>query len=185
VGRWVLIVALAIGATAAGYLIGQHTRGTAKAPAAAPGNPTDVIAFSLPDLDGHDHSSEEWGGRVVVLNFWATWCPPCREEIPMFVDLQALYGGRGLQFVGVAIDDPAAVRDFRDEYMIEYPLLVGGRDAIGLMTRYGNLAGVLPFSVVIDRTGTIRSRRKGAYTRSELTAIIEPLLAAGQAPTRP
>jgi len=180
VGRWVVFVALAIGAAAAGYLIGQQSRTAAVAPQSAPGNPTREIAFNLPDLDGHNHSSEEWGGRVRVLNFWATWCPPCREEIPMFLDLQALYGGRGLQFIGVAIDEAAMVKDFRDEYLIEYPLLVGGRDAIELMTRYGNLAGVLPFSVVIDRDGTIRGSRRGAYTRAELTALIEPLLDPGR-----
>ena len=135
-----------------------------------------VVPFSLPDLDNRVRDIGEWKGDVIVLNFWATWCPPCRDEIPAFMKLQEAYAARGLQVVGVAIDEIEAVRDYRDELFINYPILVGDRDAVDIMKRYGNLAGVLPYSVVIGRDGRIEARKQGAYTHDDLEAIVKPLL---------
>jgi thiol-disulfide isomerase/thioredoxin len=173
---WLLPVAIV--AAGAGFFAAQYWgRHEAAAPAetAAP-EPQSMIAFELPDLDGKPRNIFEWRGKVVVLNFWATWCPPCREEIPMFLELQEQYGGQGLQLIGVAIDQADAVRDYRDTMLIDYPILLGERDAMGIMSQYGNLAGVLPYSVVIDRAGHIRDIKSGAYTRDELEPIVKPLL---------
>ncbi|MGD8429861.1 MAG: TlpA disulfide reductase family protein, partial [Ectothiorhodospiraceae bacterium] len=77
--------------------------------------------FALPDMNGERHSIAEWDGRVIVLNFWATWCAPCREEMPLLVDLQDKYGDQGLQIVGVALDRPDAVKAFADKMGLNYP----------------------------------------------------------------
>jgi thiol-disulfide isomerase/thioredoxin len=135
-----------------------------------------LIPFTLEDLDGIQHPIDEWSGKVRVINFWATWCPPCQEEIPMFQALQEQYGDLGLQFIGIALDQRDAVANYRDELLIEYPLLLGGRTALDLMGRLGNLAGVLPYSVVVDRDGNIRDHKMGAYQREELEKLVRPLV---------
>lgn len=133
-------------------------------------------AFSLPDINGVPHNSHEWAGKVVILNFWATWCPPCRSETPLFVELQEHYGATGLQFVGVAIDDADKVQDFMDTYGINYPMLLGENDAIDTAKQYGNRFGALPYTVVIDRQGMIRFIQRGEMTRPMVEDAIRPLL---------
>lgn len=132
--------------------------------------------FSLPDINGVLHSSHEWAGKVVILNFWATWCPPCRSETPLFVELQEHYSATGLQFVGVAIDDADKVQDFMDTYGINYPMLLGENDAIDTAKQYGNRFGALPYTVVIDRQGMIRFIQRGEMTRPMVEGAIRPLL---------
>ena len=121
-------------------------------------NPT---AFSLPDLDGKVRSIKEWDGKYIILNFWATWCPPCREEIPEFINLQTKYAQSGLQFIGVAIDDPIPTKAFSEQLNINYPILIGGMEGITLARQYGNLSNTLPFSVIINPSGSIIARKNG------------------------
>jgi len=135
-----------------------------------------VYAARLPDVKGAYQPLEQWRGRVVVVNFWATWCAPCREEIPMFVRLQARHGARGLQFVGIAIDQPDKVAEFAREYQVNYPLLMGGLDTLELLRQAGNRAGVLPYTLVIDRGGRVVSREPGGLKEPRLEALIQPLL---------
>ncbi|MGB1192801.1 MAG: TlpA disulfide reductase family protein, partial [Pseudomonadales bacterium] len=106
--------------------------------------------FTLPDMDGKQRSIKEWDGKYIVLNFWATWCPPCRKEIPEFIELQEKYGDKNLQFIGVAIDDPEAVRQYAFEMGINYPSLIAEVDGVTLAQQYGNRFGALPYSVIID-----------------------------------
>ena len=135
-----------------------------------------LFAARLADLGGAARSLEPWRGRVLVVNFWATWCAPCREEIPGFVKLQARYGAQGLQFVGIAIDDPSKVVPFAREFGINYPLLTGGLEALELLRQSGNRAGVLPYTVVIDRKGNLVSRERGGLKEARLETLIRPLL---------
>ena len=135
-----------------------------------------LLAARLPDLKGENQALESWRGRVLVINFWATWCAPCREEIPEFVRMQERYRGQGLQFVGIAIDQPQKVADFARELGINYPILIGGLDTLALMREAGNRAGVLPFTLVLNRQGTVASRHPGGLKESKLEAIIRPLL---------
>jgi peroxiredoxin len=137
---------------------------------------TDAPEFSLPDIEGSLHNSHEWDGKVVVLNFWATWCPPCRSETPMFVDMQEQYGATGLQFVGVAIDSADKVQDFMDTYGINYPMLIGENDAIEIAKEYGNRYGALPYTVVINRRGQIQFVQRGEMKRPVLEKAINQLL---------
>ncbi len=133
-------------------------------------------SFSLPDLQGQRHVNSEWDDKVVVVNFWATWCPPCLNEIPRFVELQEEYGARGLQFVGVAIDEVAPVQRVAKTLGINYPVLVGNKEAIAVATQFGNNSGVLPFTVVINRQGYTVWRQPGEIEEAEVKQIILSLL---------
>ncbi len=172
--RNLLLLGAALAALAAGYFTALWLR----QPATDTASGGQAVEFRLPDLAGKEHRLEEWHGKVVVLNFWATWCPPCREEIPLFIDLQKRLGSTGLQFVGIAIDDAAAVVAYQREIGINYPSLLGGDGGLGLMSAYGDTAGSLPFTVILDRDGRIVARKVGAFRRIELEALLSPLLTA-------
>lgn len=135
-----------------------------------------VTDFTLNDISGKPRNLHEWEGNVIVLNFWATWCPPCRKETPMFVELQDQYGAQGLQFVGVAIDDIEKVKNFMDTYGVNYPMLIGTDDAIAVAKEYGNRFGALPYTVVIDRSGRIVLVKRGELTQATLEDAFRPLL---------
>ena len=121
------------------------------------------------------HSSE-WQGKVVALNFWATWCPPCRDEIPHFVELQQHYAREGLQFVGVALQEADEVRDFLLEFNVNYPSLVGADDVLQLAKALGNGIGALPYTVIIDRQGNVAFTKRGALSKAEAESVIQGLL---------
>jgi len=132
--------------------------------------------FTLPDREGDSRSIGDFSDRVVLLNFWATWCPPCLEEIPALDALHRELGDEGLSVVGVALEDAEPVQAFAAEHDVGYPLLVGGRKAFDIAAEYGNGRGTLPYSVVIDRTGTIRATHQGALTRAEARELVAPWL---------
>jgi len=117
--------------------------------------------FELPDLEGKIYKNSEWDGKVVVVNFWATWCPPCIREIPVFIELQKQYGKKGLQFVGIAIDKTESIADFVDTLEINYPILISQHEGIAISQNFGNHLGALPFTAVVNRKGTIVFRRPG------------------------
>lgn len=115
--------------------------------------------FSLSDLNGQKLSLSAYGGKVVLLDFWATWCEPCREEIPHFVELQNKYGDQGLQIIGISMDDdPEPVRKFYAQFTINYPVVMGNAKTGEL---YGGILG-LPIAFVIGRDGRIYSKHIGA-----------------------
>ena len=140
------------------------------------GKKTHRPLFSLPDLQKQQRSVSEWDGKVVVINFWATWCPPCIREIPLFIELQKQYAEQGLQFIGIAIDNWEAVQTFVNEKNINYPILVGKEDAIDIAVDFGNDRAVLPFSAIIDRQGKIVLRHLGEFKRQDIENAILPLL---------
>ncbi len=135
-----------------------------------------VENFSLSDLNGEQRSLSEWQGKVIAINFWATWCPPCREEIPAFVELQQQYSSEGLQFIGIALQQAEELRGFIDEFNVNYPSLVGGDDVIKLATHLGNDIGALPYTVIIDRSGKIAFTRRGPLSKSEAETVIQTYL---------
>ncbi|MCI0401255.1 MAG: TlpA family protein disulfide reductase [Gammaproteobacteria bacterium] len=169
----------------AGYLVHERLTGVPNpAPAALPSTTYSTHAaigtrrpdFTLPDLKGTARNVGEWDGKVLAVNFWATWCPPCQEEIPEFIELQKEYGPRGLQFVGIAIDDLDSVRDFAQKMEVNYPILIGEQDAIQVATTFGNTIGALPYIAIVDRTGRIVFARRGALSRDEAIKVITALL---------
>lgn len=137
-----------------------------------------IPSFTYPDLEGRERSSGEFADKVVVLNFWATWCPPCRKETPDFVALQEAFGER-VQFVGIAIDDADPVRDFADTYGVNYPVLLGDVDAVSLSRRLGNRYEGLPFTVVAAPGGRVVLRHAGGLERTRLEPLLRDLLSAG------
>ena len=166
------VVALLAAAAGAAYYLAW--RGGPDGPGAVAER---VYAARLPDLRGAPQALEQWRGQVLVVNFWATWCAPCREEIPAFVRLQARHGARGLQFVGIAVDQPDKVAEFAREFKINYPLLIaGGLETMELLRQTGNRAGVLPYTLVLDRAGRVVSREPGGLKEPRLEGLIQPLL---------
>lgn len=141
---------------------------------------SEVPAPILRDLQGRLHRLGEWRGKVLVVNFWATWCLPCREEMPEFVNLQKELGGRGLQFVGIAIDEAEAVSDFLEEVPVNYPILLGDEQTPEWSKSLGNRMEALPFSVVFDRGGVPVYRHTGVFGRSKISEVVIPLLGSSE-----
>ncbi len=132
--------------------------------------------FSFANLEGEQQASSQWDGKVLVVNYWATWCPPCRKEMPLFIETQQTYGDKGVQFVGIAIDDPDMVQDFVDVYDINFPILIGDTKAIELSNRMGNRFDSLPFTAIFDRQGKTRYIQAGEVSREVLEKELRPLL---------
>lgn len=178
---WHLVVLTAVIAAAGGYLAYGYVaaeRGEAPAENAAAdldGQP--LVGQRRPDytlgsVDGSIISAADFDGQVVLVNFWATWCAPCREEMPMLMELREELRGDGFEVVGVALDDVQRARDFVEELDIQYPILVGSTDVMVTMQVYGNASGVMPYSVLVDRDGIIRWTRLGVLERDALVSEI-------------
>lgn len=151
------------------------------APQTSPKNPKNLRGtpspdFTLLDVNGQQRNVSEWKGKVLVLNFWATWCPPCLEEIPHFIKLQEQYGHQGLQFVGIALESADEVVGFASEQGINYPLLVGEQEVIKLAGKFGNHNGGLPYTVIMDREGNISFIKQGPLSTVEAWQVITSLL---------
>jgi len=135
-----------------------------------------ILAATLPDLQGKNQSVSQWKGKVLVVNFWATWCEPCRREIPEFIELQDEFRDQGLLFIGIALDKKSKVRQFSKEVGVNYPILIGGIEAMELAEAAGNRYAVLPFTVIFNRNGEITSTHVGRIARDKLEPILRPLL---------
>lgn len=133
-------------------------------------------AVSLPDLSGKSHDLSEWQGKIRIINFWATWCPPCRKEIPDLIALQQAYADKGVIVLGIAIDDQRAVNEFLQDTHVNYPILMASEVGITLMTQLGNTLNVLPFTLIADQQGKILHRQYGEFSKDKIIDIINPIL---------
>jgi thiol-disulfide isomerase/thioredoxin len=170
----VLIVIVVVFALATGILAQRLTATPESATESTPQNT--LPAFTLPDLSGQQRSISEWQGKILIINFWATWCPPCRKEIPEFIKLQQELGDRGLQFIGIAIEEKASVEKYASFVKINYPILIGEVTGIALSQKLGNTINALPFTIVVDRKGNIVHHQPGEFSRNQILKVVKPLL---------
>lgn len=173
--RALLMAGVGGAAAAAGYFVNAWRIG-ALGPAVDEDVAGAILGSTLHTLDGVPQTLAGLRGRILVINYWATWCAPCREEIPLFVRLQQEYAARNVQFVGIAVDQTDKVRDFAREFNINYPLLIAGLDAVELSRKAGNKAGVLPYTLVLDRSGKITARLVGRISETRMRDQLTPLL---------
>ena len=164
-----ILGAVGVGAAAAGALIGAFALQSQT-------GATALLSHPFLDLEGNPRRLVEWQGRVLVCNFWATWCAPCLEEIPLLASAQQKYGTKILQIVGIGIDRVDKIVEFSGKFRITYPLLVADGAAMNTMKQLGNQTGSLPFTVVLDRGGAVAKSRLGALKAGELDLILAPLL---------
>lgn len=136
-----------------------------------------LTRVEMKDLAGTPQKLERWQGKVVVVNFWASWCPPCLEEIPGLVNAQQKLGDNGLQVIGIAVESAEKAQGAARQLGINYPVLVGGAEVIDFTRKLGNRAGALPYTVVLDRAGNMVAAHLGILTEAQLGALVAPLLA--------
>jgi peroxiredoxin len=174
-----LMVVVVAGLLMLGKFKGKFPAGRARASAAAVKG-YDAPDFVLSDLQGHAIKLSDLRGKAVVLNFWATWCPPCKEEIPWFVELQKRYGSQGLQIVGVSMDDgdQKDVAKFAAENRINYPVLLGKET---VADQYGGI-DYLPTTFYIDRNGVVMDRVFGQPGRAEIEQSVKRAIASASKP---
>ena len=167
------VLALSAG-FATNYLL--HDRSLALSGTSEEADLESLFAARMLDLSGTERSLAQWRGKVLVVNFWATWCVPCREEIPDFIKLQSEYGQRGVQFIGIAADQADKVAAFSKELHIDYPVLVGNFGALELARRMGDRISALPFTVILDQNGRLVHRQLGILKVDKLRSIFAELL---------
>jgi thiol-disulfide isomerase/thioredoxin len=170
--RVAAIAVVAAVALAAGVYLALERR--AAGPDAAAVSALALTKF--PDLSGEPVSLQRWQGKILVVNLWASWCPPCREEIPGLVRAQQKFAANGVQIVGIAFDSAAKSRQAAGELGINYPVLVAGMEAIDLVRKVGNRAGGLPYTLVLDRQGGPVAAHLGILSETDLERILAPLL---------
>jgi thiol-disulfide isomerase/thioredoxin len=128
--------------------------------------------FSLKDLAGKPTPISAWGGKSLVINFWATWCAPCRREIPLLKTIAAEWAGRDLTVVGVAVDYRDKVQEFAGRFKIDYPVLIGEQDALDVAAQFGMDAPAFPFTVFTDRRGEVVALFVGELHRPQADFIL-------------
>jgi peroxiredoxin len=167
-----LLVAVALTALFAGLLVAIQ-RYSPNAPGASAGA---FFSQTFKDLDGEPHAMARWQGQLVVVNFWATWCPPCVEEMPDLQRVHDEYRSRGVVVVGLGIDNPSSLKRFRDEHKLALPLYAAGAAGSELGKALGNASGALPYTLLIDRKGRIVRARLGQIRPSELRSWLDSQL---------
>lgn len=174
-----LYTCVAIVALAAGNIIRNHVIGGDKTPVSEEVRKQGaeaILAAKLPDINDEVQAISQWRGDVLVVNFWATWCAPCREEIPEFIETQEKFRDQNLRFIGIAIDRKEKVVAYSKEFKINYPVLIGSMGAMSLAIPAGNIHSSLPFTVIIDRNGAIAKTYLGRVHQNTLEEIVIPLL---------
>jgi thiol-disulfide isomerase/thioredoxin len=165
---------LALLAAAAVYRLGVPGRNLETPTAAAPALP--IFELALTDLNGQTQSFGQWRGKVLIVNYWATWCHPCREEMPGFSRLQDKYRDKGVQFVGISIDTADKIIEFQKTTPVTYPLLIGDINVMENSAKLGNTRQALPFTAVFDREGRLSATKLGRLSEPELERQLTELI---------
>lgn len=171
------IILLALAALSAGILYSRHQANVVLPPTGAQDHALgQLLKLSLPDAQGQQTALSQWQGRILVVNFWATWCPPCKREMPAFSRLQQKFGEKGVQFVGIAVDNAENVQKFSQTSPVSYPLLIGGNQASQLTRDLGNSHMGLPFTLIIGRQGQIFAYKLGELPETQLEQLLQDAL---------
>ncbi|MFC0694041.1 TlpA family protein disulfide reductase [Paraburkholderia humisilvae] len=179
-GVAVAVVAVAGGVAASHWMLGDSLTKVAHAAAPAstlaPASAVDQLwSASVTNVDGKPQSLSLLKGRPVVINFWASWCGPCVEEMPSLSQLHREYAKKGIEFVGLGVDSDKNIKAFLQKVRVDYPIYVIGFGGADLARAFGNNAGALPFTVVIDAKGVVRSTKLGQIQPNELKATLDAL----------
>lgn len=174
----VIIISVAILAIALGF--GLYLKHVAVPEPAMPATPVAInastqIDFELADLDGNTRRFSEWHGKHRIVNFWATWCAPCRREIPLLKAFQEQHGADGFQVIGIAVEFPEPVIAYAEEAEFNYPILVGEEDAMAAAESSGVSFIGLPFTMVVDRDGKLVDVHMGEIHQEQLDGFVESL----------
>jgi thiol-disulfide isomerase/thioredoxin len=136
----------------------------------------ELLAARLTDLEGRPRRLLEWQDTALLCNFWATWCAPCREEVPLLVAAKRKGLPASIEIVGIGIDSVSKIREFAITYEINYPLLVGDATTLAVIRALGNRSGGLPYTVALDRHGALAERKLGALKEPELRQVLASLV---------
>jgi len=169
---WLVLSSAALLAATAGYRLGVLGE-IAETPAAVT---FPIFELVLTDLKSQPQGISQWRGKLLIVNYWATWCHPCREEMPGFSRLQDKYRGNGVQFVGISIDNAGNIVEFQKATPVNYPLLIGDMGVMENSAALGNTRLALPFTAVFDREGKLYSTKLGRVAEPELERQLIELL---------
>ena len=174
--RLVVGLVAALIALAAGVYVGLESR-QERSPelSIAPDAIARLFATQLNDSASRPQAFAQWRGKTLVINFWATWCPPCREEMPAFSRLQSKYAATGVQFVGIALDTAEQVTTFAQQYPVSYPLLIADSAGAELTRQLGNAQMALPYTLLLDAGGKVRFTRLGRVSEQELERLLQKI----------
>ena len=167
--QWIIISVISLLALLAGILTSHWISKTGLA------SDPSIKAFfanSWQTPDGKTADSEKWREKVLVVNFWASWCPPCVEEMPALDKIQQEYVSKNVLIVGIGIDSPSNIRDFLQKTPISYPIVVGGLEGSSLSKQMGNTQGALPYTVIINPKGKSVFTKLGKISEEELRSAI-------------
>jgi len=171
--QWIIIVAISLLALLAGVLTSQWIYKTGLA-----GDPA-VKAFfanSWQSPDGKPVNTQKWQGKVLVVNFWASWCPPCVEEMPTLDKLQQEFLQQNVLFVGIGIDSPTNIREFLEKTPVNYPIVIGGLEGSNLSKQLGNSQGALPYTIIINAKGKATYSKLGKISEEDVRSAIKSAL---------
>jgi len=144
-------------------------------------NAWELPPLILNDLNGEKHNLYDWHGKVIMLNFWATWCGPCQIEIPDFINYQKQYADKGLQIIGIGLDDVRKLKNYVRTVGINYPTLQADPELqYSLLKQWGNPFGVLPFTVIIARDGHLVFMQQGILNKQSFETYVKPLLESAE-----
>ncbi len=171
--QWISIAGISLVALLAGVLTSQwiYKTGLASDPAIKA-----FFANSWQTADGKPVDTAQWQGKVLVVNFWASWCPPCVEEMPTLDALQEEFKNQNVLFVGIGIDSPSNIRQFLEMTPVSYPIVIGGLEGSNLSKQMGNSQGALPYTIIINSQGKSTSSKLGKISEEELRKSIKSAL---------
>ena len=169
----IIIVAISLLALLGGVLTSQWIYKTGLA-----SDPAVKAFFANPwqTPDGKTVNTQDWQGKVLVVNFWASWCPPCVEEMPALDKLQQEFLQQNVLFVGIGIDSPSNIREFLSKTPVSYPIVIGGLEGSNISKQLGNSQGALPYTIIINAKGKATYRKLGKISEDDIRSAIKSAL---------